>query len=138
MKTIKTDDPAIEQAARSLKSANAMFGEAKKKSEAAKEMITRWLKDNRGVELESMAIGEMVQIEGIILIEVTKQNRFDEAAFSLDHPQLHADYHREKPIKKFKPLVENKATKRGGKKTEARSQEPEEKGRNRVSELVRS
>lgn len=107
MKTIKTDDPAVLDAVRNLKAANAMFGEAKKKSEASKEMLARWLKEHRGIELETLAIGEMVQIDGVLLIEISKQNKFDEAAFSLDHPQLHADYHRDKSIKKFKPLVED-------------------------------
>jgi hypothetical protein len=105
MKTIKSDEQSLKDAAQMIKDGNAMFGVAKKKTEAGKEIVSRWLKDNRGIDLETLPIGEILNLDGVVLIEIGKQTRFDEARFAQERAEDHAAYMRDNPVRKFKPLV---------------------------------
>ncbi len=104
MRTIKSDAPLLLAAAHQLKLANAALAKAKKSGDRAKEILTAWLKDERSLDLNTLLIGDIVNIDGICLIEIASQNRFDETAFATMHPEIHASFKTEKPVRKFKPL----------------------------------
>jgi hypothetical protein len=103
-KPAEADLTKLKGSARSLKEANEVMAEAKKRADAAKEFMADWLKRERGVELETLEVGEILSIDGVALIEIGKQTRFDEGAFSLAEPVLHARFRKEFSVKKFKPL----------------------------------
>lgn len=108
MKTFKPADSELKSlrlAAALLKAANTALGEAKKQSEAAKKTLTDWLKDNRKLDIESLSIGEFVSVEDVVLIEIGKQNKFDEKAFMSAEPAIHARFKKDFPIHRFKPLL---------------------------------
>lgn len=96
---------ALQRAALSIKSANGMFSAAKKMAEAGKAALADWLKAERDTDIETLPIGDLVSIDGVCLIEISKMNKFDEAAFSLADPEKHAEFKKDLPVKKFKPLV---------------------------------
>jgi hypothetical protein len=108
MQTFKPSGEELEQlrnAAITLAKANALSAASIKQVEASKKAISEWLKQKRGLELETLPIGELVQIEGVVLIEISKQNKFDEARFMLADPKTYEAYKGDRPVKKFKPLV---------------------------------
>jgi hypothetical protein len=109
MKTFKVTDPTVaatlQRAAKTIKQANGMFAAAKKMAEAGKAALADWLKTERETDLETLAIGELISIEGVALIEIGKMNKFDEAKFQLAQPETHAQFKRDVAVKKFKPLV---------------------------------
>jgi hypothetical protein len=109
MKTFKVTDPtaaeSLRRAALAIKSGNGMFAAAKKMVEAGKAALADWLKTERETDIETLAIGELISIEGVALIEIGKMNKFDEGAFQLAQPETHAQFKRDVPVKKFKPLV---------------------------------
>lgn len=108
MKTCKPSDGDLEilqGIAATLKAANAKAAEATKAVEAAKEQLAKWLREKRDCEIETLLIGDMVQIEGVVLIEIASQRRFDEKSFQLEEAKLHEQYMKNRPVKKFKPLV---------------------------------
>lgn len=91
--------------AKTLKQANADLGAAKKAVDSAKESLAKWLNEARGLDLNTLKIGEIVNIEAVCLIKVTGMNKFDEGAFSLAQPKLHAEFKKELPVRRFDPLV---------------------------------
>ena len=105
MQTFKTSDTMLRQAAQMIKDGNAKLTEGKKQSDAGKAMIEQWLKDNRQCDVASLAIGELVNIETVCLIEIGKQNRLDQKAMQLELPEVFAKYQKQFPTIKFKPLV---------------------------------
>ena len=109
MKVFKPTTPesiaALQRAALAIKAANGMFSAAKKMSEAGKTALADWLKTERDTDLETLPIGDLISIDGICLIEIGKMNKFDEARFQLAQPELHAEFKRDLPVKKFKPLL---------------------------------
>ena len=52
-----------------------------------------------------LAIGDLVHVEGALMIEVSKMCKFDEKDFLLKHPAMHAEFKRDRPVTKYKPLV---------------------------------
>lgn len=88
-----------------LKEANAAAAAANKKAEACKEYVTRWLKENRNISLENLKIGDIVHVEGICMIEISKQNKFDQNEFMLAQPGLFEEYKRDFAVRKWKALV---------------------------------
>ena len=105
MKSFKIDDEDIKKAVANLRQANAMLSEGKKLSEGAKAVIRNRLLELREVDLAALPIGEMVNVEKLILIEVGKQSRFDEHQFQLDQPESYLSYKKDFPVLKFKPLA---------------------------------
>ncbi len=108
MQTFKPTGSELEKlqaAAQKLKAGNAKFGEAKKDTEAAKAAISDWLKTERKLDLSTLPIGEMVQIEGVALVEITSMNKFDEKSFLLANPETHARFKKDFTVTKYKPLV---------------------------------
>ncbi len=105
MKTIKSNDAALVNAAQQIKQGNAILALAKKQVDAGKTAIETWLKDNRQVDLATLPIGEMVNIDGICLVEVGKQSRLDQSALQLEQSEIFAQYRKDFPCLKFKPLV---------------------------------
>lgn len=108
MTTVKPQGAELDKlkgAARMLKAANAMFAVAKKDSEAAKEEISKWLKSERQIDLETLQIGEFVNVEGVCIIEKAKQNKFDEKGFLVAEPKLHEQWKKDLPITKYKPVI---------------------------------
>jgi hypothetical protein len=95
----------LKAAAILLKAAYKTISQAGKTIDAAKADIAQWLKANRDIDLETLPIGEMVNVEGVCLIERAKQNKFDEGAFFLKHADLHTQFKKDFPITKFKVLV---------------------------------
>jgi len=95
----------LQSAAKKLKAGNAKFGEAKKDTEAAKAAISDWLKTERNLDLTTLPIGEMVQIDGVALVEITSMNKFDEKSFLLSDPTTHAKFKKDFTVTKYKPLV---------------------------------
>jgi hypothetical protein len=104
MKTFRTDDERLPAWARDLREANAQLAVARKVVEVAKENFTRWLAENRDVDVRTLPAGEMICIEGVLLVEVRSQNRFDEAGFAAAQPELYAAHKRLVPTVMFKPL----------------------------------
>ena len=92
-------------AANLIKAGNAAQASGKKQTDAGKVNIGEWLKVERKLDVASLAIGDMVQIEGICLVEYGKQSRFDLASFQLKHPELFAEFTKDFPTMKYKPLV---------------------------------
>ena len=88
-----------------LKASNGILAEAEKNVKAAKEKICEWLKSKRGVDVGGLAIGDLVHVEGALMIEVSKMCKFDEKDFLLKHPAMHAEFKRDRPVTKYKPLV---------------------------------
>ena len=105
MKTFKANDETLTQAARMIKDGNAKLGEAKKQVDAGKAMIEEWLMTQRQCNLATMPIGTLISIDGVCLVEIGKQTRFNEKRFAVEHPETFASYREECPVKKFKPLV---------------------------------
>ena len=99
------NDSVLRQAAVMLKNANAALSSAKKQADAAKTTIAAWLLENRQINVDTLPIGEIVNIDGVALIEIGKQNRFDQKAFALAQPTLTLEFTREFPTVKVKPLV---------------------------------
>lgn len=105
MKTVKIDDAELKQAIVNLRVANSVLATAKKNADNAKETITNKLRTLRDINLETLAIGDLVCVDKLLIVEIGKQNRFDEANFQLQHPTLHAQYKKDFATKKFKALV---------------------------------
>jgi hypothetical protein len=99
------DETKLREAAKKLKQSNALLAIGKKGADAAKECIEGWLKQERKFDVATLEIGDIVNIEGIVLIEVGKQNKFDEKAFLLAQPSLHEEWKRDMPVRKFKALI---------------------------------
>lgn len=95
----------LRRAAVRLKKANSINSASEKVAKASKEFLAGWLQKNRNLDLEKLQIGELVHIEGIVLIEIGKQNKFDTEAFSSVQPQTFEKFKRDFPTKKFKPLA---------------------------------
>jgi len=104
-KPAEADLEALQSAAKRLKRGNAMFAIAKKETESAKQTISDWLMAKRETNLETLAIGDMICIEGVVLIEMSSMNKFDESTFLAANPALHEAFKRDIPVKRFKPLV---------------------------------
>ncbi|MDO8611138.1 MAG: hypothetical protein Q7R95_11485 [bacterium] len=105
MKTVKLDNEQAAKAAQMIKDGNAQLASAKKQVDAGKATLATILKEERAIDLSTLAIGEMVNVDKVCLIEVGKQTRFDQATFQLEHPTVFAQYQKEFPTLKFKPLV---------------------------------
>jgi hypothetical protein len=88
-----------------LRDANKKMAEAKKAVEASKEMLSKCLLEERGVILDELPIKEMVHIEGVVMIEIGSQNKFDQSSFMIAEPELFAKWKRDIPVIRFKPLV---------------------------------
>ena len=95
----------LRDAAITLKEANSKMADGEKAATAAKKRLADWLQEKRGLNLETLKIGEMVQIEGVALIEIGKQNKFDVSAFMLSEPELHLKFKKDMPIRKYKSLA---------------------------------
>jgi len=110
-KKLKTVRPATEEckaithAAWLIAEGNKAMAKAKKEIEAGKETLARWLKNERGIDINSLPIGSMVNIEGICLVEVGSQTRFDQKRFAVINPITFAKFNCVNATLKFKPLV---------------------------------
>ena len=105
MKVLKIEDDQLKQACQNLKEANEALGRANKTAKGAKAIIEKKLYELRELNLETVPIGEIVTVEKLLLIEIGKQNRFDDEQFELDHPELYQSYKKDFRCKKFKPLL---------------------------------
>lgn len=108
MQTVKFNGPDLteaEIAAKALREANRIISQAQKSADAAKEAITKLLIEKRGINPEILHIGDIVNIEGVLLLEIGKMNKFDEKSFSLKNPETYNAFKRDIPCKKFKPLI---------------------------------
>lgn len=104
MQKFKIQDETLEKACADLKTANATLAEAKKRADNAKAVIESRLAELRGIKLDSLSIGELVSVEGVLLLEIGKQTRFDEASFQVTHAELYQNFRKEFATKKFKVL----------------------------------
>lgn len=105
MKTVKLDNESAIKAAMLIKEGNAMLGIAKKQVDAGKATLVTILKEERGIDVSTLAIGEIVNVDKVCLIEIGKQNRLDVATFQLEQPAMYAKYQKEFATLKYKPLV---------------------------------
>lgn len=105
MQSIKTSDSMVKQAAECIRDGNKLLADGKRLVEAGKASLSAWLKTERKVDVESLPIGEIVNVDKVCLIEIGKQTRFDSKTFQLDRPKDFADYQRDFPTVKYKPLV---------------------------------
>ena len=108
MQTFKpneTDAAQLVKAAQLIKTGNKAQADGKKQTEAGKLALCDWLANERNCLLASLAVGEIVNIEGAALVEIGKQSRFDVGAFQLKHPELFAEFTKDFPVIKYKPLV---------------------------------
>jgi hypothetical protein len=81
------------------------LAKAKKQAEAAKSTISDWLEKQRKVTVATLPVGEMVMLEGVCLIEISKQSKFDEKTFMSLHVELHASFKKDFPVVKYKPTA---------------------------------
>lgn len=88
-----------------LKDANKALSGAKKQADAAKDAITALLLNKRGINLETLEIGDVVSIDGLLLIKVNSQNKFDEKSFMLQNPAQHEAFKKDFAVKRFEPLI---------------------------------
>jgi hypothetical protein len=108
MKTVRLTGAVLESAvnaAKLLKLNNSLLADATKQVETAKKAIAEILKDYRGIEVETLPIGEMVMIEGVLLLKINSQNKFDSKQFALDNPVEFAKYKKDFATKRFDSLV---------------------------------
>lgn len=105
MKVLKIDDSDLLQACRNLKEANAALAQANKSAKSAKGLIKLKLIELREIDIETLDIGELLSVEKLLLIEIGKQSRFNEAQFELDQAELYQSYKKDFPVVKYKPLV---------------------------------
>lgn len=108
MQTFKPNEldlAKLTDAAKLIKQGNAAQAKGKKDTEAGKHGVATWLLNERKLDIDKLAIGELVQIEGTCLIEIGKQSRFDLQAFQLAHPALFSEFTKDFSTVKFKPLV---------------------------------
>lgn len=105
MKQFKIDDDDLTQACISLREGNRQLAEGKKSVDGAKKIIAHRLKELRDIDLAALPIGEIVSVDKLLLIEIDKQNRFDEARFRLAEPAVYETFKKEFPMVKYKPLV---------------------------------
>lgn len=94
-----------------LKQANRQLADAKKAADNAKAAIHRFLNEQKGIDLNTLEIGSAITIQvagqtaGVV--QIGKQNKFDETLFSQDYPDLYKSYKRDKAVKKFNPFEHN-------------------------------
>jgi hypothetical protein len=108
VKTVKPNEQEsaeLQKAARLLKVSNELLASAKKEADAAKELLAKWLKEKRDIDVEVLLIGEIVNIDGVCLIKKGKQNKFDVNGFMVAQPALHAEFKKDFPITKYEVLV---------------------------------
>jgi len=105
MKVLKIDDDDLAQACRKLKENNAIMSSATKAVKDAKTIIRQKLIELRDVDVNALEMGEIVSIDKLLLIEIGKQSRFNEAQFGLDQAELYEQYKKDFPVVKYKPLV---------------------------------
>jgi hypothetical protein len=105
VKTIKSDAPSLRAAAQMIKDGNELLAQAKEKVDAGKQIITRFCADERDINIETLPIGEVLNVADVVLIEIGRMRKFDEKKFSFDHPAEHEEYKSVFPVRKFKPLI---------------------------------
>jgi len=108
LKHLRPSEPDItelKQAAVALKDSNRALASAKKSADAAKIVFATWLKKERGIDLDALAIGDAVCIDEVLLVTIEARNSFDEQDFLKEHPALHAQFKKDFVVKKFKPLT---------------------------------
>lgn len=103
MITIKTAEIAVFDAFKRIKQARKELAAANKEVEAAKDLISRWVEDNRKIVLADLPIGESVNIAGAGEIEIGSQHRVDMNRLRIDDPKLVEKYSDDFPVVKFNP-----------------------------------
>lgn len=108
MQTVKPNETEIVEltkAAQMLKDANAQLASAKKNADSAKATLAKWLLEHRSINIETMKIGDIVNIEKVALVEIGKQSRFDLADFTIKQTALAVQFTKDFPTTKYKALV---------------------------------
>jgi hypothetical protein len=95
----------LQTAAVNLKSANQRLAAAQKDVDNAKLIIRHWLVVHRNIYIDTLPTGDIIQIEGVCIVQRDRQHKFDEAAFSIAHPDIYTTWKRDFPVNRFKPLV---------------------------------
>lgn len=98
--------PALKTAAKELKQANAAAAAAEKSQESAKKVINDWLLQKRQIDVNQLAIGSHVTIEGVVLFKVGEMRKFDELSFKAQHPALHTEFMKGRRVKRYDPLIQ--------------------------------
>lgn len=101
----KAERSLLKASATRLKAANQVLAAAGREVDASKKYLSDWLRENRGVDVDQMTVGDAVAIDGVIQIDIDAQNKLDQAGLLAAEPELHAKYKRPFPVKRFKPLV---------------------------------
>jgi hypothetical protein len=104
-KPAESELPVLQHLSKSMAEANAAKAKADKIVESSKEGLAKWLLEQRDINIETLQIGDMVMIENVVLIEIGKQERFDEKGFLVSEPALHAQWVKPRPVKKFKSIA---------------------------------
>jgi hypothetical protein len=108
MKTFRVegeDMRMLRSIAMALRDNNHRLAEYGKAADAAKKQLAKWLKENRECDVETLVVGDIVQIEDVVMIEVSGQMKFDQSGFRLAEPASFEKWQKEMAIRKFKPLV---------------------------------
>jgi hypothetical protein len=108
MTTVKPqgeDLKKLQSAAALLKASNSTISAAEKVRDAAKQEISQWLKKERQIDTGALEVGDVVNVEGVCLVERVSMNKFDEKGFLLAHAALHAEFKKDFAFTKIKPLV---------------------------------
>ncbi len=105
MQTFKINDTEIETLCSRLKEANKASADNAKEIETCKALLKDKLKHHRNVTVEALNIGDILKVNDCLLLEIGSMNKFDEKAFSLKHPDIHAKFKRDIRVTKFKPTL---------------------------------
>lgn len=101
----ETELPKLQSAIRAIMHANKLEAQAKRAKDAAKLAITDWLQTEREFDLETLARGSSVIIEGAMTITIKGQTRFDDKALLAANPLLHANFLKEIKFPAFNSLI---------------------------------
>ncbi len=109
MLTFKATDSRLIDCAHQIKQGNAMISKGKKMSDSGKEFVTKWLLNERDLDVESLPIDStiLIQVDGLDTLRLTVkgQNRLDVKWLQLDAPLVAAKYTKENPTVYFDSLL---------------------------------
>ena len=104
-KPAAADLPKLQAAVTTLKQGNKKVSEGQKETEASKALITEWLKKERGCDVGTLSIGDVVLIDGTVMVEIAAMIKLDANALLASEPSVHQKYTRSVAVRKFKPLI---------------------------------
>ena len=104
-KPSETELPKLQEAAKLLKKSKAEISASERTKEAAEKALYDWLNKERGLDVATLEIGDFVNIDGVLILEIGSMNKFDQQRFQIEHPDLFNKFKRDVPVKRPKPIA---------------------------------